>query len=778
LPEFPDGVRVAEFAPLSDPDLVPVTVATALGLELGAGTISTEGVANALGSRQIMLVLDNCEHVIAAAASMAEALLHANSAARVLATSREPLRAEGECLYRVPPLAVPTVGSQDIGQLLRHGAVRLFVARARAADPHFSPDPGIASAVAGICRRLDGIPLAIELAAARGGVLGIREIAARLDDRFHLLTGGHRTALPRQQTLRATLDWSYDLLPEPERVVLRRLAIFAGGFSLATASAVAATAEVAATDVVEGMANLVAKSLVRADIGDALPQYRLLETTRAYALEKLTESGEFRTVARRHAQYYLKLFKQAEAEWETRPTAEWVVDYGRHIDNVRAALDWAVSPDEDLSIGVALTVASVPLWLYVLMLSECRRYVERALSSIEPDPGYDARDKMKLNAALGLSLMQTEGPTPASGAWTRALRLAESVGDVEYQLRALWALWAGRLSMGDYRTTLPLAQKFCDLAASQAYPADQLIGDRMMGILLHYRGEQTEARDYIERVLARNVAPVHRSHTIRFQYDNRVLALVTRARVLWLQGFPDQAIRTAQSSVDEAHAIGHSMSLCNALAHAACPIALFVGDFPAAERAMAMLLDESGKNGLILWQVRGRCLKGAVQIKQGDAVEGLRLIQAALAELRQTEFVLGCTEFAPALVEGFVRTGQVSQAAVAIDEALAHSESNEERWCLAELLRIKGELALIKGAQNAAGTAEDLFLTALDWARRQGALSWELRAAASLARLWHDEERIEEARKLLTPVYSRFIEGFETTDLKTAKTLLDGLRQS
>jgi DNA-binding winged helix-turn-helix (wHTH) protein len=228
LPEFPDGLRVAELAPLSNPDLVPVTVATALGLEFAGDTISAEGVANALGSKQVMLVLDNCEHVIAAAAGMAEAVLHANLAARVLATSREPLRAEGECLFRVPPLAVPAEGAEDIGQVLRHGAVRLFVARARAADPHFSPDTGIAVAVAGICRRLDGIPLAIELAAARGGVLGIPEIATRLDDRFHLLTGGHRTALPRQQTLRATLDWSYELLAETERVVLRRLAILAG----------------------------------------------------------------------------------------------------------------------------------------------------------------------------------------------------------------------------------------------------------------------------------------------------------------------------------------------------------------------------------------------------------------------------------------------------------------------------------------------------------------------------------------------------------------------
>src|SRR5580704_11456357 len=205
LPKFVDGVWVVELAPLSDPGLVPVTVATALGLDLADDVVSPERVANALAAKQLLLVLDNCEHLVGAAARMAEALLRANPAARVMATSREPLRAEGECLCRVPSLAVPTEGSRDAEDLLRYGAVRLFVARARAAEPQFSPDGRMAATIA-ICRHLDGIPLAIELAAARTAALGVEEIAARLDDRFHLLTGGRRTALPRHQTLRATLD--------------------------------------------------------------------------------------------------------------------------------------------------------------------------------------------------------------------------------------------------------------------------------------------------------------------------------------------------------------------------------------------------------------------------------------------------------------------------------------------------------------------------------------------------------------------------------------------
>src|SRR5215469_15152892 len=238
LPGVTDGVWIVELGSLSDPQLVPVTVAAALGLELVAGVVSAEGIAAALGSKHMMLVLDNCEHVIDAAARMVEALLHANPTARVIATSREPLRAESEHLYRVPPLAVPADDTPTLEDVLQQGAVALFVTRVQATNPHFILDRQSATAMTAICRRLDGIPLAIELAAARTSTLGVQELVLRLDDRFSLLTEGLRTALRRHQTLRATLDWSYELLSESERVVLRHLSIFAGGFTLAAASSV------------------------------------------------------------------------------------------------------------------------------------------------------------------------------------------------------------------------------------------------------------------------------------------------------------------------------------------------------------------------------------------------------------------------------------------------------------------------------------------------------------------------------------------------------------
>ena len=726
--------------------------------------------------KQLVLVLDNCEHVIGAAAEIASAMLHVSSAVRVLATSREPLLTEGECLYRVLPLAVPAEDIDDRRDLLRSGAVQLFVARARAADPHFSLDGRAATVAAQICRRLDGIPLAIELAAARGAVLGIEELASRLDDRFHLLTGGHRTAPSRHQTLRATLDWSYELLPESERMVLRRLAIFAGGFGLDAAGLVAASAEIAPSVVVNGVASLVTKSLVTPHPDVLTEPYRLLETTQAYALEKLSESGELAAVGRRHAECYRDLFRQAAAESETRPAAEWLSSYKPRIANLRAALDWAFSTTGDASVGVALTVAAAPLWMRLSLVDECRRRVEQALSAVAHGENRGTQEEMQLYAALGASLLYTKGPAPETGAaWTRALEIAERLDDIEYQLRALRGLWAHCLNNLEYRAALRLAQRFSSLAAKQSVPEDMLVGERMCGTALHYLGNQADARRHIERTLGGYPA---RAPPNRYQFDQRVTARATLARILWLQGFPDRAVRSARQSVEAAQASEDILSLCNALVQAACPVALFVGDLASAERYVAMLLDHSARHGLALWHVRGRGFEGMLLNQAGDTVTGLRHLGGALEELRETKYTGHLMAFLSAYAEASGRAGQVAEGLVAIDEALARSERTGGRWGVAELLRIKGELVLLESAPNAAEVSEGLFLQGLGWARDQGALSWELRVATSLSRLWRDGGRTKEALELLAPIYDRFTEGFGTADLIAAKALLDALQPS
>jgi predicted ATPase/DNA-binding winged helix-turn-helix (wHTH) protein len=778
LPRFADGVWAIELAPLSDPELVPVTVATTLGLELPLGTASPLSVANALRSKQLMLVLDNCEHVVDATARMAESLLRANPEARVIATSREPLRVEGEWIYPVPPLAVPAEGSPDGEDRLRYGAVRLFVVRASAAMPSFSPDPRVTAAIAGICRRLDGIPLAIELAAARTAAFGVDGVGALLDDRFRLLTGGHRTALPRHQTLRATLDWSYELLTEPERVVLRRLAIFAGSFSLDAASAVARGSDLSAIDVVDHVARLASKSLVAVDVGGREVNYQLLETMRAYATGKLIEAGEFDQAARCHAEYYRDLVRRAkvqvETQGETAPPREWPATRDRCIDNIRIALDWCFGPKGDLSLGIALTIAAIPLWIELTLMDECRERVERALDGGGPD--MEPRTELQLQLARGQSLIYTRGTMPGTGAvWSRALELADEINDRESQLGALWGLWVYHIYRGEHSDAQALVERFRKLARDGGDPELLLMGDRMLGVLLHYLGDQTKARSYIERVVNRYVAPTHRSPA-RFLFDQRATALVNFARILWLQGFYDQATRTADAAVEEALAIDHAMSLCYALADAAAPIALRIGDGASAHRFIMMLLDQSTRHGLALLHAWGRCLKGVKLSNDGDPVEGATLLRSGLDEFREVGFALRYTSFLGELALAQSRIGQLREALGSIEEAIELSEQKQERWCIAELLRVKGELLRQMAKPDIVETAEACFRQALDCARLQGALSWEVNAAAGMARLWHEQGRTTDARELLAPIYGRFTEGFASPDLKAARELIDALQ--
>jgi predicted ATPase/DNA-binding winged helix-turn-helix (wHTH) protein len=772
VPSFQSDVRLVELVSLSDPALVPTAVTAGLDLKLGGDEISAELVARAIGARKLLLVLDNCEHVIDAAAKLVETIVRMCPRTTILATSREILKIEGEYVYRVRPLDVPPQ-HEESGNIASHGAVQLFLTTTRALDSDFSPNGENLSAIAAICRRLDGIPLAIDLAATRVATLGLQQVALDLDDRLGELTGGRRTALPRHQTLRATLDWSHELLPELERLVMRRLAVFAGDFTAEAASLVAAGDEVTASEVRRSLANLVTKSLVSVEVGGAVAYHRLHETTRAYALEKLAESGEFEKVARRHADYYRALFERAGLEMDILPASAWLASYGRQIGQVRAALDWAFSRIGGAEVGVALTVAAVPLWVHLSLMEECRGRVEQALSG--PAESRDARRNMQLYAALGAALFLTKGSCPEMiAAFARTFEIAESLDDTDYRLRALWGSFMEHVTNLRYRAALAVAENFCSFAAKSADPADGLIGDRLVGVALLALGDLEDSRSHFERMLGRYVART--SHIIRFQFDQQLLAYSYRCRILWLQGFADQALRSVESHLVAARASDHPYSLFSGLLQTACPLALLVGDLTLAERYVKALMDLSARHAVELWTLGGRCFGGELLIKRGSIGTGLELLRTAFARVPEGAFTLFYTPMLGSMADALGRDGKAAEGLSTIDEALVRSDCNEERWCVAELLRIKGELKLREGAPQAAAAAEEHFLQSRDWARRQGALSWELRTSTSLARLQRDQGRIAEARCLLQSVYDRFSEGFETADLKTAKQLLNCLQ--
>ena len=525
--------------------------------------------------------------------------------------------------------------------------------------------------------------------------------------------------------------------------------------------------------IIDHIANLVAKSLLAADLRDETAHYRLLDTTHLYAFDKLHSAGELPETAHRHAEYYCVLFAPAEIESKARPQPEWLGLYGRHLDNVRAALDWAFSPEGDSQIGLVLTVAVVPLLVELSLLGECRERVERALARLNLISSRDPRHEMRLHAALGISLNYTTGAvSDTAAAWSNTLIIARRLGDAEYQLRALRGLWAHYMNAGDYRRSLAFAHDFCSLAATSADPASLDLGNRMAALMLHYLGDRETARANLKHCLARDFAPLGHSQTARFFLDRDVTVQALLSRIYWLQGFSDQSTCAAQLAVDRALAIGHALSLCHALGQAMCPVALYTGDLVRAEDSVTMLLENAAERGLAGWIARGRCFLGMVMIARSDFAAGLPLLRNALAELRDSGAAPSYPAFLAILAEGLGRAGQVVDGLATIDQALMLSTQTEEHWCLPELLRTKGELVILEDTPDAAAAPERHFLEALDWAGRQQALSWKLRTATSLAHLWRDQHRIAEARKILEPVYSRFSEGFETADLQRAKSLL------
>lgn len=772
LPNFADGVWLAELSPLTDPGLVPATVAAAVGLELGGGIASAERVAHALAGRPLLLVLDTCEHVIDVAAAFSEAVLRAGSAAQIIATSREPLTAEGEWIYPVPPLAVPTVDAGAEDSPLQYGAVRLFVERARAVQHHLAPDHHALQTIASICRRLDGIPLAIEMAAARVATLGVDEIAARLDDRFRLLTGARRTALRRHQTLQAVLDWSYHLLTERERVVLRRLAVFAGGFSLQAAGLIAASDGLASPEVIDRLASLVAKSLVVLEADGAMVRYRLLDTTRAYALAKLEESGESHQVARLHAEFFRDQFVTAALARSRPPSSEEMRGNAGDIDNVRAAIDWSFSDSGEPAIGVALTAAFAPVWLSLSLLSEFQDRAEHALRMREVNA--DPRTRMELQIALGTSLTVTLGSVErVRGALTDALQLAGDLGDLDTQARALWALWALHHNTGDFPTTEALAKRFSHAALRTNDPGIVSVSDRVMGYTLHNQGEHRQARLCFERVLRTHAGLQTQRDKTWFLYDQRTLARAMLARCLWVQGCLDQARDEAQASVAEAESANDQLAICFALAQAVCPIALMRGDIVPAEGALKTLTEISTRQSFARYGTVARSLEARLLLERDEFESGTAVLRAMFEE--RGNWTGRLTEYVGLLARGMAGLGQVAKALATIDQLLARIEAGAaERWYLPELLRIKGEVTL-QYEDGLPASAEESFAAAMTVARQQGALFWELRAATSLAQLRARQGRLAEAKSALLPVYRRFTEGFDTADLKSARAVLDDI---
>jgi predicted ATPase/DNA-binding winged helix-turn-helix (wHTH) protein len=762
---FDGQVRFLDLSPLGDASLIASAVATLFGLAVQRDDVLPTLIAH-LREVPTLLVLDGCEHLIEGAAALAEKLFHHAPTLHLLATSREAMRVEGENVHELAALACPPEDHRmSASSVLEYPAVRVLVDRIQAVSGHFELADADAPIAAGICRRLDGIALAIEFAAGRVGVYGLGETARMLDDHLNLSWAGRRTAMARHQTLNATLEWSYDLLDQSARLVLSRLSVFSGGFTFEAAVAVVADEKVDEARVSDCLWELRSKSLIAADGLES--RLRLLDTTRAFATRRLAESHEGGLFRRRHALYFSDLFRQGTS----MAASGWPRMLAVEVDNLRAALNWTFGSEGDAKIGVDLAAASASTWMGMALLTECRDWMMKAVDRLK-DVNSGTRQEMVIRSALASCMTFTGGMNEASYAtWTKALLLAEGLGDIEHQLASLLVLWAHKIRLPRYAEAIELAERCGEVAQKTGDRGAVAMANYMRGISYHHTGRLLQAENCLEMSLHRDDEASRQALIKRFGYDRKVDALMILSSVVWLRGSPDQARRLNQMSLAEARQLGHAVPLCVALAGVSFNAYLADTDDVRTEALVNELVDHAGKYGVESYHGFGLAMQAIGRTRQGNTGATAELFYSGLEKLSAARYGV----FHPILQAEFARclavAGRVREAIAAFERAKIDLD-DENQLHAPELFRIRGELALSSNEGLAA--CREYFLRAIETSDRQGSLSWALRAATSLAIAEKSNARRKEARSILRNTHAKFRDGFDTFDLRLAARVLDG----
>ncbi len=768
LDDFKRAVCFIDLASISDPALVATTVASTLGL-----LVQTEDVLPPLQAflhdKRALLILDSCEHVVERAAALGEYLFQHAPQVHLLATSREALRVEGERLHRLAPLETPASHAGLTADALQaFPAVQVFLERAVASGWTGVLTGEDVPRVAAICKRLDGVALALEIAAGFVGECGLSGTAGLLEDRFRLLRQqGRRTAPPRQQTLSALLAWSYDRLPEAECVLLRRLAVFNGSFTIEAGRAVIGDAEPDSQDALLGALNaLVNKSLASTTVEDGRVTYRLLETTRDYAFERLEESGECDSVRLRHAKFVTERLGRDERTAGVRS----FVDDSADLGNIRAAIEWSFSSASGHAIGVPLAAAAVPRLLDVALLTECRHW-SRAALAVLPEVDIGTRIELALQEALAISAMFTQGNgDDVRRAIERALEIARSLNDRNYELRLLPGLNIFLIRVGDFVGALEAAQRGLALADGSAQPTDLAVAQWMVGVSQHLCGNQAAAQHHLEEGLRVGALAEHQRARL-FGYDHRVRALIALCRTLWLRGFPDRALVAGRRAIIEAQRLSRPVDICISLIYTESVFA-WRGDWEDATRVTNELAAQAERHSLLPYLAVATALRGELLVKTGRAQEGCQLLKQAASKLAAERHAVLLTAFAGALAEGLAATGELREALATVDDTIAEATRRGGTFDLPDLLRLKASF-LTTSSEYDERVVGALLSSAIELARSQGALAWELRALTMLTRERSRGGRPGACLNELAAAYAKFNEGAETADLRAARRLLD-----
>lgn len=758
-----------DLSSIDDPQLVVHAIAAALGVRIDLNDL-LGGIGDHLRATSRLLILDNCEHLSTAVAAAAEYLGADLDRAAILATSREPLRARTEHVYRLSPLACPDV-TQHLSATgaLGYPAVALFVARVDERAGFRLGDDNV-SAVSMICAQLDGIPLAIELAATRLDADGPTGLLRRLQHRFELL-GRADVAVPaRQRTLIATLDWSYRLLSDVEARILRFAAIFARDFALDDVAAILGP-DFDTADVVAGLESLVAKSFVLADMSLGVRRYRLLESSRSYALTRLDAGGEREQAHVSHANHILKVVERAEDEWRWRVAEDWIAHYGPRVDDLRRAVVWAFGGNGDSMIGVRLAAAAIPLWEALGLADECGTWVGAAWRIAENLPSCDAHLKVKLACRDTWTRTWSEPQLPATEApWLECLRLAREAGDTEYELRVLWALAIYETFTGRSFAAIGHLLEFESIAERAQDWSVLPDGQRLLALARVYVGDVREGEESLEQLARRFNRVEKQARVTRFSIDRYCIIRSSLAFTRWLRGRSGSALAAATQAVDAALAVGH-VSHSNALAFAGVPLALWTGNLDRADMAVAALRKNLEYRNNVIWHRLTRFFEAALRQARGERT-AIAEMGESLDDLLVTGFVTRAPIYLGMLAEALLGEGLVGEAQLRIDDASARLKQYRERWCGPEIMRIRG---LIEAAKGDGAAAQGHFAEAIAAADGLGALAFELRAARDLAQALGADGRRAAAREVLGFTCAKFTEEGPDSEIARARAFLDTL---
>jgi predicted ATPase/class 3 adenylate cyclase len=781
IDHFEDGVYFVDLAPIHDPGSVLAAIARTVGLREMSDRPLIDELKEQLRAKKLLLLLDNFEQVMAAGPKVVE-LLRDCSKLKLLMTSREALHMRGEYVFPVPPLALPRgdLKQPSIEQLTQFEAVKLFIERALAVKPDFTVTNDNAPEVAEICVRLDGLPLAIELAAARISLFSPHALLERVGSRLKLLRGGARDLPLRQQTLRDTIDWSYELLDTGEQRLFALFSVFLGCKFEAVEAVASGIKHLDETgvDILDGLASLVDKSLVRqVDQGIGEPRLLMLETIREYATERLEEDHEFSAAARRaHAAYFADF---TQRQWERlnghgREAA--LEEMESDIENVRTAWRyWRAEGNLE-----QLRKLTDCLWLlydargwYHAMVDSTADLLNVLAST--PSTPERAQEEIMLRISLARALMAIKGCTQeVEEAYNRALELCQGQGEIPQLFPVLRGLSTFYVYVGDFEKGARMGERILNLAERNDDASMRVEGHLVLGYNLAFLGELSLGLDHLEKAIASYDPDRDRLRRFRLGSNPGVVCFTTTALVLWMLGFPDRALERANDAIALAKRLNHPFSLAYALFHTGL-LHLWMREAELINERSKAVLDIAENHEFQIWRAVAICLHGAALAGMGQAEEGLMQINRGmdLYQGMKTPPV-----FWPLLL--FVQAGacglagRPAEGLLSLDEAMKIVGQGSGNPLSSGLCLLKGDLLLALSPENPA-EAEAWFLEALEVAQKRQARMMELQAAMSLCRLWRCRGKAEEGRRLLSDVYGRFTEGFTTADLKEARALLADL---